>query len=88
MSISNNLEEISKCIVCPKCKHNSPKDWAVNHVETKGKPKVRKAKVYFRCIVCNYLTEIFDKKLVKFIDKELTSNNHMYDDYYNNRLNR
>jgi rubredoxin len=71
MSILNNLEEISLYIVCPKCRHRSPKDWAVSHIETKGKPKVRKSRVYFRCTVCNYLTEIFDKKLVKFIDKEL-----------------
>jgi len=88
MSISNNLEEISTCIACPKCKHKSPKDWAVSRVETKGKPKVRKSKVYFRCTVCNYLAEIFDKKLVKFIDRELTTNNDLYDDYDNNKLNR
>jgi hypothetical protein len=84
MSISNNLEEISICIVCPQCKHNSPKYWSVSRLETKGKPKVRKSKVYFICIVCNYLTEVFDKKLVKFIDRELMTNNDFGDDDYDN----
>lgn len=71
MSISNDLDEISLCIVCPKCKRNSLKDWAVNRLETRGKPKIRKSKVYFRCIICNYYTQIFDKKLIKFVDSEL-----------------
>ncbi|MER5176525.1 MAG: hypothetical protein ABJB76_12070 [Candidatus Nitrosocosmicus sp.] len=84
MSISNNLEEISACIVCPQCKHNSPKYWMVSRLETNGKPKVRKSKVYFRCIVCDYLTEVFDKRLVKFIDSELMNN----DDYDDDRLSR
>jgi hypothetical protein len=88
MSISHNLEEISLCIACPKCRYKSPKDWAVVHVETKIKPKIRKSKVYFRCSICNYLTEIFDKKLVKFIDKELATNNDLNDDYDNYKLNR
>ena len=86
MSISNNLEEISTCIVCPHCKHNSPKYWSVSRFETKGKPKVRKSEVYFRCIVCNHLTEVFDKKLVKFIDRELMTDNDPYDNYDNNNL--
>lgn len=84
MSISNNLEEISACIVCPQCKHNSPKYWMVSRLETNGKPKVRKSKVYFRCIVCDYLTEVFDKILVKFIDSELMKD----DDYDDDRLSR
>jgi len=76
MSISNDLDEVSACIVCPKCKVNSPKDWFVIRHETTGKPKVRKSKVYFRCVICNCSTKIFDRKLIKFIDKEL-----MDDDY-------
>ena len=84
MSISNNIEEISTCIVCPQCKHKSPKDWIVSRLETKGKPKVRKSKVYFRCLVCDYLTEVFDKKLVKFIDRELITDNDL-DDYDDNQ---
>ena len=71
MSISNDLDEVSACIVCPKCKVNSPKDWFVIRHETTGKPRVRKSKVYFRCLICNYSTKIFDRKLIKFIDKEL-----------------
>jgi len=71
MSILNSLEEISLYIVCPKCRHRSPKDWTVSRIETKGKPKVGKSRVYFRCTVCSYLTELFDKKLVIFIDREL-----------------
>jgi hypothetical protein len=86
MSISNNLEEISTCIVCPQCKHKSPKDWVVNRLETKGKPKVRKSRVYFRCNHCNNLTEVFDKKLVKFIDRELMTDNDLDGDYDDNRL--
>jgi hypothetical protein len=88
MSISNSLEEISLCIACPKCRHKSPKDWIVNRIETKRKPKVRKSRAYFRCTVCNYLTEIFDKKLVKFIDRALAANNDLDDDYDNYKLNR
>ena len=88
MSISNSLEEISLCIACPKCRHKSPKDWIVNRIETKGRPKVRKSKIYFRCTVCNYLTQIFDKKLIKFIDRELMTNYNPGGDYYNNRINR
>ena len=88
MSILNSLEEISLCIACPKCRHKSPKDWIVNRIETKGKPKVRKSRAYFRCTVCNYLTEIFDKKLVKFIDRVLAANNDLDDDYDNYKLNR
>ncbi len=84
MSISNNIEEISTCIVCPQCKYKSPKDWIVSRVETKGKPKVRKSKVYFRCLVCDYLTEVFDKKLVKFIDRELITDNYLDNDDYDN----
>jgi hypothetical protein len=88
MSISNNLEEISTCIVCPQCKHKSSKDWVVNRLETKGKPKVRKSRVYFRCNDCSHLTEVFDKKLVKFIDGELMTDNDLEDDYDDNRLCR
>ena len=80
MSISNDLGEVSACIVCPKCKIHSPKDWIVSRYETTGKPKLRKVKVYFRCAVCHSSTKIFDKKLIKFIDKELT----MDDDDFNN----
>ena len=79
MSISNDLDEVSSCIVCPKCKVNSPKDWFVIRQETTGKPKVRKSKVYFRCVICNYSTKIFDRKLIKFIDKELMDDG--YDRY-------
>lgn len=88
MSISNSLEEISTCIACPKCKRKSSKDWVISRLETKGKPKVRKSRAYFRCVVCNCLTEIFDKKLVKFIDSELMKNNDLGDGYNNNKLDR
>ena len=88
MSISNSLEEISLCIACPKCRYKSPKYWLVNRIETKGKPKIRKSRAYFRCIVCNYLTEIFDKKLIKFIDMELMRNNELSGSFDNNNLDR
>ena len=77
MSISNDLDEVSTCIVCPFCRLKSPKDWLVSRYETKGKPKIRKSKVYFRCIICNNSTKIRDKKLIKFVDKELmTDDDH------------
>lgn len=88
MSISNSLEEISTCIVCPKCRRNSSKDWAVSRIETQGKPTVRKSRVYFRCTVCNYLTEIFDKKLIKFIDSKLIQNSDSDNNYNNNKFDR
>ncbi len=41
MSISNDLDEVSLCIVvCLNCKINSPEDWIVGRYETIGKPKV------------------------------------------------
>ena len=83
MSISNDLGEVSACIVCPKCRVNSPKDWFVIRHETTGKPRVRKSKVYFRCVICNYSTKVFDRKLIKFIDKEL-----MMDDGYDRYASR
>jgi hypothetical protein len=83
MSISKDLDEVSACIVCPKCKVNSPKDWFVIRHETTGKPRVRKSKVYFRCVICDYSTKIFDRKLIKFIDKEL-----MMDDSYDRYASR
>ena len=88
MSISNSLEEISTCIACPKCRRKTSKDWVISRFETKGKPKVRKSRAYFRCVACNYLTEIFDKKLVKFIDSELMENNDLEDDYNNTNFER
>lgn len=88
MSVSNNLEEISTCIACPKCRHRSSKDWIVSRIETKKRPKIRRSKAYFRCTVCNYLTEVFDNKLIKFIDKELMGNNDLNDNYDNNKLKR
>ena len=88
MSKLNNLEAVSTFIVCPQCKRTSPKVWAVSRLETKEKPKVRKSKVYFRCIICNYLTEVFDEKLVKFIDRELMTNNDLDDEYDNKKLYR
>lgn len=71
MSISNDLDEVSTCIVCPFCKNNSPKDWIVKHLESRARPKVRKSHVYFRCVICNSTTKILDRKLIKFIDTEV-----------------
>jgi predicted RNA-binding protein YlxR (DUF448 family) len=88
MSISNSLEEISTCIACPKCRRKSSKDWVISRFETKGKPKVRKSRAYFICFSCNYLTEIFDKKLLNFIVSELLENNDLEDDYKNNKFDR
>jgi len=80
VSISNDIDEVSTCIVCPQCRHHSPKDWFAYEVETKrGKyPKVRKSRVYFRCAICNCSIEIFDQKLKKFIYTELLKENKGY----------
>lgn len=83
MSISNDLDEVSTCIVCPFCRLKSPKDWLVSRYETRGKPKVRKSEVSFRCIICNNSTKIRDKKLIKFVDKELMTDDD-YDGYTSN----
>lgn len=80
MSISNDIDEVSTCIVCPHCRNHSPKDWYAYDVETKRDkyPKVRKSRIYFRCAICNNSTEIYDRKLIKFIYNELKK----YDDKY------
>ena len=74
MSISNDLDEVSTFIVCPSCKTRSQKDWIVKHIESKRTPRVRRSQVYFRCVICNQTTKIFDKKLIKFIDNEVMKN--------------
>jgi hypothetical protein len=71
MSISNDIDEVSTCIVCPFCKTKSSKDWIVRHLESRKKPKIRKSQVFFRCIKCNVTTRVSDKKLIKFIDSEV-----------------
>ena len=74
MSISNDIDEVSTCIVCPSCKLKSPKDWIVKHLESKKRPKIRMSLVYFRCVECNEITKVTDVKLVKFIDYEVMRN--------------
>ncbi|WP_148686593.1 hypothetical protein [Candidatus Nitrosocosmicus hydrocola] len=71
MSISNDIDEVSTCIVCPFCKTKSSKDWIVKHLESKKTPKIRKSQVFFRCVECNHTTRVSDKKLIKFIDAEV-----------------
>jgi uncharacterized protein with PIN domain len=71
MSISNDIDEVSICIVCPFCKTKSPKDWIVKHLESTKKPKIRKSQVFFKCVKCNETTRVSDKKLIKFIDTQV-----------------
>jgi len=74
MSISNDIDEVSTCIVCPYCRLKSQKDWIVKHLESKKRPKIRISLVYFRCVACNEVTKINDPKLIKFIDYEVMKN--------------
>ena len=71
MSISNDIDEVSTCIVCPFCKTKSPKDWIVKHLESKKTPKIRKSQAFFKCVGCDHTTRVSDKKLIKFIDAEV-----------------
>ncbi|KAA2280320.1 hypothetical protein [Candidatus Nitrosocosmicus sp. SS] len=74
MSISNDIDEVSTCIVCPHCRLKSQKDWIVKHLESKKRPRIRISLVYFRCVACNEITKINDPKLIKFIDYEVMKN--------------
>jgi len=73
MIFLNDIDQISECIKCPNCKNNSLKDWIVERLEYKGRPKIRKSQVYFKCITCKHYTEIFDEKLIKFVDNQLNN---------------
>jgi hypothetical protein len=77
MSISIYSDEESTCIVCPKIKVNSPKDWPASLYENSEKHKVRKSKISFRGLFCKYSAKNTRYKVSNFADKELM----MYDDY-------
>lgn len=76
MYISNDIDEISICIACPRCKYKSKKDWITCDIEAVLESTTimsRKSHVYFRCVTCNFITEVFDSNLIKFIQGELVT---------------
>jgi len=75
MYISKDINEISECIVCPRCKFKSKKDWIAHNVESiiDDTTILQKSRIYFRCLTCKYVTEVFDSRLVKFVHQEIMS---------------
>jgi hypothetical protein len=64
MSISIYSDEESTCIVCPKFKVNSPKEWLASLYENSEKHKVRKSKICVRFHFVNILQKTPDMKQV------------------------
>ncbi len=74
MSISSDLDEVSTIIVCPYCIERRPKYWIARYLGYNGRPKRdRPSKVFFLCLNCGYKTQVLHKKLIQFIEKELTN---------------
>ena len=74
MSISSDLDEVSTIIVCPDCIERGPKYWIARYLGYDGRPKrARPPKVSFLCLNCGYKIQVLDKKLIQFIEKELTN---------------
>lgn len=62
------FEEISRLIVCPVCKTNSPKAWS-HWLNKKDKKLV--SEVAFQCLTCYESVKVLDKKLLERAVQEL-----------------